>query len=147
MTIGRIPEISNEEVHKLGQELIDFLMQRKEQNKPVIHLTEWYIFEKKMYYDEWDNLRKRQVFLQYYDAALDLMSYFTMSNNNLPTAYGSRFLALYSKDLRAHEKEIKSETAEIEAAAKAKVISSLSEEELEQNRRVIEAVQAFQKKE
>ena len=48
------------------------------------------------------------------------MTLFTQKNEKLSTAYGSRFLGVYSKDLRQHEKDIAFEKIDHEAEVKAK---------------------------
>lgn len=143
---GRPPKLySDYECGEIGEELLRW-MKENETNDKIVHLSQFYREIKDMSYDDWENLCSRISFSGYYLRAREWMGVKTLLNSKLPVPYGSRFVHMYLRDLRAHEKEIKEETSEIEAAAKAKVISSLSEEELEQNRRVIEAVQAFQAK-
>lgn len=120
MAIGRPPKVySDEDVVKLGEELITWIRKRFNDKDMPIHLTEWYSLEKDILYHDWDNIRKRAHFLKYYDSALELMSLCTMANKNLETAYGSRFLGVYSKDLRKHEREVKFEVIDHEAEVKA----------------------------
>ena len=108
--VGRPPiDFSNEEVIKLGEELVKFLKDRLAEKDPVIHLTEWYSIVKDFTYNQWENLCDRKEFAPYYDSALDIMVLSTQKNEKLATAYGSRFLGLYSKGLRKHEKEIAKE--------------------------------------
>lgn len=116
--MARIPVlVSDEEAIELGKELVEWIKKRIASGKPPMHLTEWYMIEKDILYPCWDNLRKRQRFLQYYDSALELMTLATLQNEKLSTAYGSRFLGIYSKDIRDHEKEIRAEkTASLDKA-------------------------------
>lgn len=142
---GRPPKsISDEMVHKLGQELVEWIRARMEGKKPPYHLTEWYFLEKNMLYSDWDDLRLRKDFRQYYDLALEMMTLATMQNEKLSTAYGSRFLGVYSKDLRNHEKMIKEENAEIERNAKSKEVINITPEEMEYNRSIISGLVALQ---
>lgn len=141
---GRPPiDFTDEEVKELGEDLINFLKTRKEQGKPVMHYTEWYFEYKNLLFRDWDYLRNRKGFAQYYEMARDYMAYMTISNKELPVAYGSRFLALYSSDLRKHEQDIVREKAEAEVEAK-KALNAISEEEMEANRKIVEAVAALQ---
>jgi len=124
---GRPPtSFTDEEVHSLGTELLSWMCERYAADKPPIHLTEWYFLEKKMLYHDWDALRNRLGFIQYYDSALEMMTLFTQKNSTLATAYGSRFLGVYSKDLREHEKKIQAEKAAGEIA-KAETLVDLME--------------------
>ncbi len=120
MAIGRPPEVySDEEVISLGKEMLAWIIERIELGNPPVHLTQWYVLNKKILHPDWDALRKRLDFLHYYDTALDLMALATMTNKDLEVAYGSRFLSVYSKDLRKHEKETKFEVIDHEAEVKA----------------------------
>jgi hypothetical protein len=142
---GRPPKYgSNEEMIALGEELIGWLLKKREKKQFVTHLSEFYVFEKDMSRSEWRAIRQRIEFLPYYEKALDIMSYFTINNKDLSTAYGSRYLSLYCGELRDHEKEIIKERAEIEAAAKAKEVANITDKEQEQNAAIIRGVIAMQ---
>lgn len=120
MAMGRPPKTySDEEVISLGKELVEWIRKRFSSKDMPTHLTEWYALEKNILYPDWDMLRKREDFRQYYDSALELMALCTLKNQKLEVAYGSRFLGVYSKDLRKHEKEIKFEVIDHEAQVKA----------------------------
>lgn len=135
---------TDEQVHELGREMVEWLQDRLISGKPVFHLTEWYLLHKKMLYVVWDMLRRREDFRQYYQSAMEMMTLATLQNQKLETAYGSRFLGIYSRDLREHEKLIKQENAEIEAAAKAKEVSNLTDQEIELNKQIVAAAIARQ---
>lgn len=112
-------KLSDEDVVKLGNDLIRWLTKKwKDQKDFPVHLTEWYHFEEGLSFPEWDALCQRVHFLPYYKTALQLMALFTMKNKELSSAYGSRFLGLYSSELRNHEKEIAKEKAKAETEAK-----------------------------
>ena len=106
---------SDEEVHELGKELLEWLEQT---NENVWHLSDWYYGVKKMLHPEWETLRQRKDFLRYYKIALERMGTFMMKNQKMPTAYGSRFLSLYFAEVRQHEKEISLEKIDHEYALK-----------------------------
>jgi hypothetical protein len=108
--VGRPPlEFSDEQVIVLGEELLKFVKDAIKAKEPLVHLTEWYAIEKDFTYNQWDLLRSRKEFSHYYKSSLDLMVLSTQKNSELSTAYGSRFLGVYSKDLREHEREIAAE--------------------------------------
>lgn len=120
MAAGRPPKVySDEDVIALGEDLISWIRKKYNEKDMPVHLTEWYSLEKDILYPDWDNIRKRKEFLKYYESALDLMVLCTQKNQNLETAYGSRFLGVYSKDLRKHEREVKFEVIDHEAQVKA----------------------------
>lgn len=120
MVAGRPPKVhSDEEVVSLGKEMVDWIIEKIESGKPPVHLTQWYVLNKRISYPDWDLLRRREQFRQYYDTATDLMALSTMTNKDLEVAYGSRFLGLYSKDLRQHEKDVKFEVIDHEAQVKS----------------------------
>ena len=100
--------------------------------------------KKGMLFSEWKTLTHRVDFVPYYDVALEMMTLATMQNEKLSTAYGSRFLGLYSKDLREYEKTIKEQNAEIERNAKSKEVLNITPEEMEYNRSIIAGLVALQ---
>lgn len=121
MVMGRPPDLySDQDCIDLGEEMIAWLMKRKEENKPVFTLSEWYVMVKDIDRSDWWNLRVRPNFSKYYNQAMEIMLYFTLTNAKLETAYGSRFLGIYSKDLREHEREKVTEKADADMAAKEK---------------------------
>lgn len=118
--MARPPKLySDSEVIALGEELVSWIRMRFNAKDMPVHLTEWYLLEKDIMYPDWDLLRRRIEFRQYYDSALELMCLCTQKNKTLEVAYGSRFLGVYSKDLRKHEKDIKFEVIDHEAEVKA----------------------------
>lgn len=110
---------SDEQVIEMGKDLIKWLI-KNETNDSIVHLSQWYVKEKDMDRDQFDALRHRVEFLHYYKKALDLMGNKILLNKELPTAYGSRYVASYHRDLRLHEKEIAFEKIDHEAEVKAK---------------------------
>src|SRR5438270_237315 len=90
-------KFSDDDVISLGKELIKWVRDKYASSNIPFHLTEWYFIEKELSYSEWDLLRQRVCFHQYYDTALDMMALFTQKNEKLSPAYGNRFLGVYSK--------------------------------------------------
>jgi len=120
---GRPPLLfSDEECDFLGQELVAAVKKSIADKDPMVHFTEWYAITKNFCYDDWDALRKRLCFIQYYKTAGDLMALSTQKNTTLSTAYGSRFLGVYSRDLKVHEEEISKRKIEHEQKVKAEAL-------------------------
>lgn len=136
---------TDEEIIELGEELMVW-MENNKKNKEVVHMSQFYAELKKIPRNQWWLIRSRKEFSKYYDYAMDFMACKVMTNDRLPTAYGSRYLALYCSELRTHEKTILQEKAEIEAAAKAKEVSNITEEELRHNQAIIDGIAALQQK-
>ena len=107
---------TDEQVHQLGKELLEWL---KDSNNDVWHLSDWYYGVKEMLYPEWEALRHRVEFLQYYKSAVQLMGTLMMKNTKMPTAYGSRFLNIYFAEVREIERQIAFEKIDHEAEVKA----------------------------
>lgn len=120
-------KVPDDEVRKLGKELVEWVSKKITSDDPPVHLTEWYAIEKGMLYPDWDILRNRVEFDQYYHTALDLMALATQKNRKLETAYGSRFLGVYSKDLRRHEKKIAEEKKASQAQEKIQDLVMIKE--------------------
>jgi len=113
----RLAEWPENKTVALGEELLGWL--RRKENADVVHLSEFYSGLKDISRSQWHTLRQRPEFLHYYEMALEMVGCLIIRNKDIPTAYGSRFLAIYFKDLREHEREIKRE--EIEMTAKVKL--------------------------
>lgn len=111
---GRRPEVSDEDVILLGEELFTWMKEIDEKKIKVVHLSEWYSYIKHIDPKEWDNLIKRACFLRYYNRAIRWMGNKMIKNKDFPQAYGSRFLGIYFKDVREHEKEISREKLDLE---------------------------------
>ena len=109
---------TDEELHILGKEMLLWIKEHKEDSS-FVSMSNWYSEVKEIHRSAWHAIRQRDAFLQYYERAMDFMESKTLSNKDLPTAYGSRYLGLYSKDLRDHEKQTKFEVIDHEAEVKA----------------------------
>lgn len=116
MVAGRPPkQHTNEDLHEIGNDLLKW-MKDNINNNEIMHLSE-YCYQKDISEETWDLLRQRKEFHHYYKTALRWMGRKLMANKDLPTAYGSRFLAVYFADLREHEKQIQKEKGESEKTA------------------------------
>lgn len=106
---GRPPDtFTDEEVIRIGTDLVKWVKDNLGK-EGIVHLSQFYVLIEDLDRDQWKNLCDRVFFAPYYKKALDMMAVQTMLNTDIPTAYGSRFLAIYSAELRAHEKEIAQE--------------------------------------
>ena len=123
------PGYSDAEVIQLGEEMLQWI--RDCDNNPkcdVVHLSEFYSEIKGIAYSQWKSLiNDRSCFLPYYEKAKEWMGKRILKNTNLPTAYGSRFLNIYFKEIRDTEREIMKEKVDYEISKKL---------EMEENRRL-----------
>lgn len=101
-------KFTDEEVVRIGVDLVKWVKDNLGK-EGIVHLSQFYVLIEDIDRDEWKNLCDRVLFTPYYKKALDMMAVQTILNSDIPTAYGSRFLAIYSKELRDHEKEIQQE--------------------------------------
>ena len=97
---------SNAEVNKLGEDLIEWMQECDEKKVNIVHLSEWYSYIRFIRPKDWDALQKRECFLPYYERAMRWMGNRLLKNQKLSPTYGSRFLGIYFKDVRDHEKEL-----------------------------------------
>lgn len=114
------PGFSDEELIVLGEELLSWL----KDNDSVVHLSEFYSHLKGIALTQWRAICVRECFLPYYEKSSQWMGVKILKNKELSTAYGSRFLSMYHKDLREHEREISREKVsdEVEARGKDNVV-------------------------
>jgi hypothetical protein len=114
------PGYSDEEVLRLGKELISWMIQcDKDPNCDIVHLSEWYSEIKNMPRSQWQAICVRACFLPYYERAKEWMGKRILKNKDLPTAYGSRFLGIYFSDIREHEREIAEHKIDYEISKKS----------------------------
>lgn len=106
---GRPPheDWPEEQVIALGEELKQWMKKADEEKRIVWHLSEFYSEYKDIARSRWNKITERNCFRDYYEKALSWMGRRTMQNKELPTAYGSRFLGIYNKDVTAHEEALK----------------------------------------
>lgn len=143
---GRNPVMfTDEQAEELGIQLIEWMEELIASGKPPVHFVQFYNLKKGLLLRDWDNLCERKVFSPYYNSARDLMALATQLNDKLSTAYGSRFLGVYSKDLRAHERAIQKDKLADELELKKAEMSSFTPEVLELNKSILDGITSRQK--
>src|SRR5690348_12239054 len=84
---------STEELIQLGKDLMQWMKEQDANPKSnVVHLSEFYSEVKDLSPSQWDAIRKRDCFLQYYEKAIIWMGKRTLKNKDLSPSYGNRFL-------------------------------------------------------
>jgi len=101
---GRPPNHTDEELESLGQSLLAWMKEMDESETRVVHLSEFYC--EYISRSDWAVLIKRPYFCAYYERAIEWIGRRLLKDTELSTAYGSRFLGVYFKEVREHEKEI-----------------------------------------
>jgi len=145
-TSGRNPiYFTDEEAEEIGKELVQWMKDLIASGKPPVHFVQFYNLKKGLFLRDWDLLCCRKVFSPYYESARDLMALATQLNDKLSTAYGSRFLGVYSRDLRAHERAIQKEKLADELELKKAEMSSFTPEVLELNKSILDGITSRQK--
>lgn len=114
--------VSTEDLHELGKDLLDWL------DNPVtganeIYFVGWYYDRHGLFRDDWKKLTQRDLFRPYYEIALKKMVRNIVKNENLAQSYGNRYLGMYDVDLRAHEKLIKQEEAELKRSQEVSFVA------------------------
>lgn len=97
---------ADEDLHTLGRELVDWCKQTDSDKREVVHLSEWYSEVKSICPSQWKSIIRRDSFRDYYEIAMHWMGKRILKNTKMPTAYGSRFLGIYFKEVSEHEREI-----------------------------------------
>jgi len=98
------PGFSDEEVIALGEELMRWCEEQDNNEKSdVVHLSEWYSEIKKIAPSQFESLRGRPCFVDYYERAIKWMGKRILKNTKMPSAYGSRFLGIYFREVKEHE--------------------------------------------
>lgn len=98
-----LPGCTNEELIQMGKDLLIWLEKEKD-NEKIVHLSQWYSQIKGISRSDWAAIRQRDSFLQYYERAIEWMGVKTLLNKKLSDSYGNRFIAIYFKDVRDHER-------------------------------------------
>lgn len=114
---------SDEECEALGQRYLKWMKdceKKAEEGKPLpVHLSEFYSEIEDIPRTYWHtSLSVRPSFTKYYEKGADWMAKIIMKNKDLPTAYGSRFLSLYDRNLKHHERDIIQQKAQADILAK-----------------------------
>lgn len=138
---GRPPKYgTTEELIALGEEMMQWINDCKSKKLNIVHLSQFYSEIKDMDRDEWRSIRVRGCFLPYYKKALDWMIVRTLTNDKLPTAYGSRFLNVYSDELREIEREIAREKVSDEIELKRADAIHITEKDMLFNQALMDAI-------
>jgi hypothetical protein len=98
------PGFSNEELVKLGEELLKWCSDNEENDK-IVHISQFYVKEKDIAPTQWDSICARDSFLPYYQKATKWMAIKIMTNKRLSESYGNRYLGMYDRALHQYEKE------------------------------------------
>lgn len=104
---GRPPNkgYSKEEVIALGEEFLKWMRdQDADPKSDVVHLSEWYSEIKQIPCSQWESIIVRDCFIGYYERAKKWMGKRTLKNKDLPPSYGNRFIGIYFKEVRDHER-------------------------------------------
>ncbi len=100
------PGFSDEEVIALGEELLKWCQEQDNNEKSdVVHLSEWYSEIKRIAPSQFEAMKLRSCFVGYYEKAMKWMGKRILKNTKMPSAYGSRFLGIYFKEVKEHEME------------------------------------------
>lgn len=102
---GRIPNpgFSEEEVIAMGEELLNWIEDNNTNDK-IVHLSQWYYQVKHFTPNQWDALEQRDCFLPYLRKAKQWMGVRVLTNKKLSESYGNRFVGIYFKEVRDHER-------------------------------------------
>jgi len=121
-------EWTAQDLVELGNRLLKWIDECEADPKcDVVHLSEFYAEKERIPRTIWEqNILRRPTFLPYYDLARDWILKRTMKNKDLATAYGSRFLGVYSTQLRDHELQIAKEKIDYEVQKKHEMQSALN---------------------
>lgn len=115
------PGFSDPELIQLGEDLLNWIKEEDEKKSDIVHLSEFYSEIKEIPYSQWASICQRPCFLRYYERARDWMGKRILKNKELPTAYGSRFLGIYFKDINQHEREQAEHKIDYELAKKQEI--------------------------
>jgi len=105
MARPRTASLEPEEMIKLGEEMIEWVIE----NKPI-HLSMWYTQHKDITDKDWDAMRQIPEFLHYYNKALKLVGYaYLDKDSKVDTRLKDRWQRVYFKDLKKQEDQDASE--------------------------------------
>jgi hypothetical protein len=119
MPAGRPRDVSfsENEMIQLGKEMVEYV---KENQKTILHLSEWYTIEKGFIYNEWKTFIQRKEFIPYYEQALKIVGLkYVSKNSNVRDSISQRWQRIYFGDLRESE-DTDADAAEIRKASALK---------------------------
>lgn len=141
MAIGRPRTVSppDEELEKLGQQMLDFVSDKKNN---VLHLSEWWSTE--MFFIErvWDTICRREAFVPYYERALRIIGKkYIDKDSKVRDGISQRWQRVYFKDLKHSEDK----DSEADYERKAKALKGEARAAEEEKQKVIDEVQRNRK--
>lgn len=103
---GRPPNegFADEDLMVLGEELLKWMEEIDKLNKEIVHLSEWYSEIKEISVTQWSSICDRACFRPYYERARVWMGKNILKNDRMPSAYGSRYLGIYHREITEHER-------------------------------------------
>jgi hypothetical protein len=128
MPAGRPRTVSftEDEMIALGKEMVAFV---KENQKTILHLSEWYTIEKGFIYNEWKTFIQREEFIPYYEQALKIVGLkYVSKSSNVRDSISQRWQRIYFGDLREGE-DADAEANELRKAAALRSEARAAEEE------------------
>jgi len=102
------PGYSDEEIIQIGKDMLEWIktVDSSKTKQRIVHLSQFYSELKGIPKTQWNHIVERFCFRCYYDQAKDWIGKKIMLDAQLPTAYGSRFLGIYFKEVTDHEEEV-----------------------------------------
>ena len=139
MARPRTVSFSDEEMVKLGEEMVAFVEKNK---KTILHLCEWYTIHKGFMYKEWKAFIQIESFLPYYEQALKIVGLkYVDKNSNVRDGISQRWQRIYFGDLKegedqdADDNELrKAAAAQRETRANAEATAAVLDE-IQKNKR------------
>jgi len=118
---------NDEELEKLGQEMVEWVVQ----NKPL-HLNQWYSVEKHILWDQFKRYAEKEVFRPYYEHAQALISqHYLTKDSKIEPNMKNRFARHYFKEVKEDENELLKYKAELQKLTgesdQQKIIEALKE--------------------
>jgi len=141
MTAGRPRTVSltEDQMIALGKEMVAYV---KENQKTILHLSEWYTIEKGFIYAEWKTFIQRQEFIPYYEQALKIVGLkYVNKSSNVRDSISQRWQRVYFGDLREREDE----DADTNEVRKANALKSEARAIEQERAKVLEEVQRNKK--
>jgi len=135
----RSTSFSEKEMIELGKEMVAYV---KENQKTILHLSEWYTIEKGFIYAEWKAFIQKPEFLPYYEQALKIVGLkYVSKNSNVRDSISQRWQRIYFRDL----KEGEDDDADANELRKASALKSEARAIEQERQKVLDEVQRNKK--
>jgi len=135
----RVTSFTEEEMIALGEEMVAYV---KENQKTILHLSEWYTIEKGFIYAEWKAFIQKPEFLPYYEQALKIVGLkYVSKNSNVRDSISQRWQRIYFRDL----KEGEDDDADANELRKASALKSEARAIEQERQKVLDEVQRNKK--